>query len=412
MSSRPNLIGAATEGLGRSMPPRLSLDANRFTLVDSAGNQIPVNSLSLDIVILDINLKASKLYFGKDYNPNDTSEPPLCWSDNGTAPSREATTPQSPTCMMCPHNVIGSAISKFTQAKIKACVDTKKLAFVIPGDPQNMIYLYVMKPGSFKNWTAYINWLKNQRFAGADAAQPYDVVTRLSFESQGVLKFEPAAAVPGNKALEAQLEAAWARGVSASITGQDDVPIAGQIAQGQPTQQLPPPPVQPQSGGFVQQTQAAPVPFVAQPAVPNRTADIPGAFAAASTSPIPSEPPVPRRRGRKPGTNATGQMPAQQGQVSAPMPNQAQPFQFPQSTPQPAPPPAYAPPQQQVTVAPASTVQAADPLTIPPFLRRQEEEEQPSVAPPPAPSFGFASPQTPSKDLQDAIDMAFSLPTK
>lgn len=385
MTNRPNLITAATEGLGRSMPPRLSLDANRFTLVDSAGNEIPINSLSLDIVILDINPKASKLYFGKDYNPNDTSEPPLCWSDNGVAPSSGATIPQSQTCIMCPHNVIGSAISKFTAAKIKSCVDMKKIAFVIPGDPQNMIYLYTMKPGSFKNWTAYINWLKTQRFAGADAAQPYDVVTRLSFESQGVLKFEPAAAVPGNKALEAQLEAAWAKGTSGSITGQDDVPIQGQLAAPQPAQQLPPP-VQPMN---TPGTHLLPAGDAALPRHANIQFQAPG------------EPP--KKRGRKPGTNAQGQMPpaavAQQTSIA--------PFSFPQTTPQPAPPP-VAPPAQ--AFAPVSPVQAADPneLVIPPFLQRQQA---PAPAAP-TPSFGMATPQPASPEMEAAINAAFNLPTR
>lgn len=149
---RPRLIDHAADNLGRTMPPRLSIDMNRFTLIDSGGNQKPINALNLDVCFVDLNPKVSKMYFGKKYNPNDSSDPPKCWSDNGTAPSSQAIEPQNPTCMSCPHNAIGSAISEFTGAKIKACVDMKKLAFIVPGDPDNMIFLMTVKPGSFKNW--------------------------------------------------------------------------------------------------------------------------------------------------------------------------------------------------------------------------------------------------------------------
>lgn len=363
MSARPRLLDNAASNLGRTMPPRLSIDANRFTLVDSTGNEKLIQSLALDVVFIDLNPKVSKLYFGKEYNPNDTGDIPKCWSDNGVAPSSQADQPQAQTCLMCPHNVIGSAISKFTGAKIKACVDMKKLAFVVPGDEQNMIYLFTLKPGSFKNWTSYVNWLKTQKFAGGNAPDLPDVVTRLSFESQGVLKFEPAAAVPGNKALEAQLEAAWARGVSGSITGQDDVPISGQLgAPAQPAQQLPPPVAPVLHNPMQTQTPAAPV--------------------------------AQKRRGPKPKNAQPAPAPA------------AAPFQFPQTTPQPAPSPVV-PPAQAFAPAP---VQAADPnaLEIPPFLQRN-----PAPAPAaPTPSFGMATSSPASPEMQAAIEQAFSLPTK
>ena len=380
MTRPARLLDTAASNLGRQMPPRLSIDGNRFTLIDGSGNEKPVNSLALDVVFIDLNSAVSKMYWGKDYNPNDTGDIPLCWSDNGKAPSVQAQAPQNPVCMTCPHNAIGSAISKFTGAKIKACVDMKKLAFIVPGDPNALVYLMTVKPGSFKNWGSTINWLKTQKFS--DGAQPDlpDVVIRLEFESQGVLKFTPISAVPGNAALEAQREAAWALNITPEIVGANDQPWQGQLAAPAPAQQLPPP----------AQPVFAPPP---QPAAPfNAPQQAAPAFNALK-QPEQPEPPK-RRRGRAAGaTAATGfQTPA--------APAATQPALQPTTPPQGG--------LQTPQVAPASEAgQPADPLAIPQFLRR----EQPA-APAPAPqTFGMTQPAAPDAGLQDAIDKAFALPT-
>lgn len=377
--ARPRLLDHAADNLGRTMPPRLSIDANRFTLIDSGGNQKPINALNLDVCFVDLNTKVSKMYWGKPYDINEAgTDIPVCWADNGIAPSSQAATPQSPTCITCPHNVIGSAISKFSGAKIKACVDMKKLAFIVPGDPDNMIFLMTVKPGSFKNWQTYINFLKAQKFTDGSSPDLSDVVTRLEFESQGVLKFSPVAPVPGNQALLAQREAAWNKGTSGDIVGQNDVPYTGQLAA---------PVAQPQL--------AAPVPFVASSAAtmqPQMTV-VPAAEAA-----------QPVKRGRKKGATA------ENGFHQAPP---TQPAQAPFMA-QPNPPSAPATPSQP-SVQPPAPAQAADPLAIPQFLQRT----QPTTPPPANPgqgaasgtSFGMATPAAPDAAMQEAIAKAFALPT-
>jgi len=384
--ARPRLLDHAADNLGRTMPPRLSIDSNRFTLVDSGGNQKPINALNLDVCFVDLNPKVSKMFWGKEYNPQEAGgDIPICWSDNGVAPSSQAATPQSPQCMSCPHNVIGSAISKFTGAKIKACVDMKKLAFIVPGDPDNMIFLMTVKPGSFKNWQTYINFLKAQKFTDGSSPDLSDVVTRLEFESQGVLKFSPVAAVPGNQALLAQREAAWNKGTSGDIVGQNDVPYSAQIAApvAQPALAAPP---QPQ-----QVAQPAPLPPNAfAPPAPQQWPQ--SGVATTAEAPFPNAQPAPKR-GRKKGATAENGFQA---------PPQQAPFMS-----QPSPPPATATPTQP-SVQPPAPAQVADTLEIPQFLQRA----QPTTPAPVAPQgFGMATPAAPDQAMQDAIAKAFALPT-
>jgi len=397
-----SLATVAAANLGRPMPPRLSIDGNRFTLIDSAGNERPHNLLTLDIVIIDLNDHTSKMYWGKEYNPNDTGDIPICWSDNGEAPSVQAQTPQSPKCMTCPHNAIGSAISKFTGTKIKACVDMKKVAFIVPGEQG--IYLMTIKPGSFKNWSAYVNMLAGQKSnTHPGGVELYEVVTQLAFESQGVLKFSP---VGWSKIDEAQ--AAFDRGVTPEIVGANDQPWQGQLAGPQPGTTALPPPVQPTPQANAQG------PFVS---APSPTPSAPSSVAPAqSVQPMDGVQPEKRKRRTKAEIEADNARAAQatvmppagtqfmqsSPTVTAPFPN-----------PQPAPNPVLAPPAQGVPAAQPPTGQAAVPnadgLDIPAFLRREQPVQQ-AAQPSPA-QFGLAQPAAPDKSMQAAIDAAFALPT-
>ena len=389
------LVPTAAANLGRPMPPRLSIDGNRFTLIDSAGNERPHNMLTLDIVIIDLNDNVSKMYWGKEYNPNDTGDIPLCWSDNGTAPSAQSQTPQAPKCLTCPHNVIGSAISKFTGAKIKACVDMKKVAFVIPGE--DGIYLMTVKPGSFKNWSAYVNMLANQKSdKHPGGVELYEIVTQLAFESQGVLKFT---AVGWTTDQRAALEAIYNRGTTPEIVGANDVPWTGQLAAPAQVQQIAAP---------VQQVQQ-PVPLAAPPAAQNTMPQTPGVSTAAQPSVIPAQPDGQRRKRRtKVEIEAANAAAAQ-----------ALPAGVPSvfANPQPAPPAVFAPQGQQAPASPAPG-QAADPLEIIPlFLRRDQGAAQsaapgqPAAAAPATPSFGLATPAAADPGMMAAIEQAFKLPT-
>src|SRR5260370_511852 len=79
-----------TSGLGVSAPPYISIMGGRFTLIDAAGNKIPVQTfdpkigLYVDVIIIAINKEISRIYYAEPFNPGATEfKPPDCWSDNG-----------------------------------------------------------------------------------------------------------------------------------------------------------------------------------------------------------------------------------------------------------------------------------------------------------------------------------------
>jgi hypothetical protein len=119
-------------GIGSSIPAHLSITDNRFTLVDASGNEKPVQTFHLDVCILGSNNNVSRIFYdpSKKFSKGDNT-PPLCWSDNGVGPSRQSSTPQSPTCAVCPHAEWGSAVSQMTGRGIPACQSGKKLAFIV-----------------------------------------------------------------------------------------------------------------------------------------------------------------------------------------------------------------------------------------------------------------------------------------
>jgi hypothetical protein len=162
----------ADEGIGSALPPHISIRGNKFTLIDASGEEFQPLDI-LDCVIVDRSNVACKMYYDKPWVPN-ADEPPVCWSTNGVAPSREAAVPQARTCGECDKNVRGSAVSKISGASIKACRDEYHMALLVPTIP-DMLFRYVLTPGSFKNWQNYVGKFKNTNLRISM------VVTRMSF---------------------------------------------------------------------------------------------------------------------------------------------------------------------------------------------------------------------------------------
>ena len=233
-TSLPRLSDRATEGMGSSLPPHVSIQGNQFTLIDKSGEEHSVDTKHLDIAIIDMSDVLCKLYYGKKW-AEDSKDPPLCWSSNGIAASREAIEPQNAEggyqCNSCEWNRRGSA-QGLKGVAIKACRDEKWLAVLIDGYA-DMIFQFRVTPGSFSNWKAY-----SEKFA----KQPFDirdVITRLQFVSNGVLTFTPANwLTPDMTQLRNKLVTSKA---TDGIVGRLDQPIQGQIAtplSGAPVQQL------------------------------------------------------------------------------------------------------------------------------------------------------------------------------
>jgi hypothetical protein len=210
-------------GIGSGIPAHLSITDNRFTLVDASGNEKPVQTFHLDICIVGSNNNVSRVFYdpSKKYTKGDNA-PPLCFSDNGTGPSRQSSTPQSPTCAVCPHAEWGSAVSALSGRGIPACQSGKKLAFIVPGDADEIVYMLKVPPASLKNLQKYVKTLAANSI-GSRPAEPPDVITRLEFESQGVLKFSPTTLV--DEDTYNRTEQVYASDVIRQVTGRDDTAI-------------------------------------------------------------------------------------------------------------------------------------------------------------------------------------------
>ena len=218
---RRDLIGATLGGLNTGSPPHISIAGNRFTLVDEAGNEKPIQTLFLDVCVIDANPSVSKIFFDPriPFEPGgDNSNPPICWSDNGVGASAQASQPQNTSCQMCPQNAWGSATSRATGKPTKACNDVKKLAVLVPGI--DMVFLLRIPPASLKHLAKYA-----QTLAGHGVDFP-DAVTRLEFESQGILKFTPVGYV--DEATTKLTDKAVAAKATDGIIGRNDRPWGGQ----------------------------------------------------------------------------------------------------------------------------------------------------------------------------------------
>jgi len=154
-------------------------------LIMDGRNPVP----SLDVVIVGVSPFVSKNYYEKGFE-QDSAEAPDCFSVNGVTPDASAAHKQSPTCAVCPKNLMGSKISDAGK-KVKACQDNRRISVVPLGDILNesyggpmMLRLPYMSLGNLAKYGTEM-----QRYD----AQPFMVGTRLSFDldvTYQLLEFE------------------------------------------------------------------------------------------------------------------------------------------------------------------------------------------------------------------------------
>lgn len=346
-----NLAQSAIRGLGGNNPAHISIRKNRFTLVDAAGNEKPIEAFSLDVIIVDVNDAPgpSKIYFAGEFNP-ESRDPPACFSDNGIGPSSQSSQPQSPTCAICPHNAWGSDTSRLTGRPTKACNDVKKVAVMVAG--YDMPFLLRIPPASLKIFKAYALMVGSHAIPGANRNYDLsDIITKLSFDdlAQGVLNFTMVGLA--DEAQCATMEKWWGDKRTDILIGRGDIPVdKDKVSLGAPAQP---------------RAIEAPKPQMAPP--PNPSAMGQQATAAQSFE--------------LPGAS-----------------QEAKPRGRPRTRTAPATPPTH-------PLAGEGT--AGESLDIPPFLQRS-----PAAAPKPAtPSFGMTEPVEPDAALRAAVAEAFKLPT-
>lgn len=331
-SAQPSrLSDTLGSNLGGGAPPFLSIMGNRLTLVDTAGDSEPVTTVDpktgvvyLDCCIIDVGDHASKIYYGKAFDPNAQSwSPPDCWSDNGVAPSINASLPQAKTCTPDPTNtfgcakaVWGSKTSAVSGKGIPACGKYQKLALLIPGD--DVIFLLRVPPNSLDNLRGY-----NAKFKG----QPIGiegVITRISFEPQGLgtLTFN---------AINYVDEETWRRRTTALAAKATDL-LVGRGDQPHPgVASLPAPARQEAQALPTQPAAALPAPTAGFPSTATAPAQTQTAPVAQAASP--SEPAPAGRRRRRTAAEMAAASPQPNGQqAAAPAPAQA-PFRMAEPPP-------------------------------------------------------------------------------
>lgn len=242
------LADTIASNVGSGSPPYVSIMGNRFTLLDTVGDEIAVTTAQngipyLDCVVIDALEHESKIYYAKPFDPNQQSwSPPDCWSDNGIAPSRNAGMPQSPSCGTCPKAVWGSATSRVSGKGIPACAKYQKLGLLIPGE--EFPFLLRVPPNSLSNLRDYIQKFKGQAFDISD------VVTRISFEPGGIgtLIFNAVSVI--DEATAQKREKLVSSKATDNLVGRGDLPreglpaapLSAPVAATQLTQMAPPPP--------------------------------------------------------------------------------------------------------------------------------------------------------------------------
>lgn len=176
LGSASNLSSAIGAGIASGeSTPRISLKGGRFRIVDG-GNETVINSLTLDVIIVGANPNLSKIWYEKQWTPDNEPTSPDCYSLNGLTPNPDSTKPQHSHCVSCPQNQWGSKVTQ-QGAKIKACADQKRLAVVDAENPDGTIYLLQVTPAALKGLNQYHKTL-------ASRGIPAEIVrTRIGFDT-------------------------------------------------------------------------------------------------------------------------------------------------------------------------------------------------------------------------------------
>lgn len=131
----------------------------------------------LDVIIVGVNPKNSKLYYAGEYN-DDASGAPTCAAIDGEVPDADVAEPQAPSCGVCPHN------QWLPNKQGKECQDHRRVAVLLlpymktkPALEAPILtpIFFKVPPASLKTFKAYSDSLNHR---GAHFAS---VVTRITF---------------------------------------------------------------------------------------------------------------------------------------------------------------------------------------------------------------------------------------
>lgn len=299
--------------LGTRAQPYLSIEGDRLTLIDANGDTEPVMTRiekgqakgeeqigdpCLDCIIVDGGDHHSQIYYGRPYDPKgETFSPPMCWSDNGVAPSVNCSEPQAVSCTPDPTGQHGCKWAVWGSGRAApgsktvppACSKYQKLALMIPGD--DIQFLLRVPPNSLVQLGSYNAKFKGQTFSMVD------VVTRISIRDK-TLHFTGIRNV--NDAEKAQRDEIWAAKKTDALVGRGDKP---RLANPAPIVSIP-------ASAPVEQ----PSPLFAGNAAGTSTLPPPAAAPAAQSS-------APTRRRGKPPKEAAPPTNGSEAPTAAPFPH-------------------------------------------------------------------------------------------
>jgi hypothetical protein len=164
--------------------PVISIKGKVFAVVRDGERKVLTNpkdpespATSIDVVIIKANKGTSKVFYLKGYDKDSDGQKPDCYSNDGTAPAADSTSPQAKKCATCPHNQWGSRISEKGTSKGKACADAVRLAVASAGQINEPMLMRV-PPASIKGLGEYGQGL-GKRGVGYNM-----VVTKIGFDME------------------------------------------------------------------------------------------------------------------------------------------------------------------------------------------------------------------------------------
>lgn len=117
---------------------RISVKNSRFRLIQNGQEVAVKNEPFLDVIIVAASPAVSRIYYEGKFDPT-VKAPPTCFSADGVSPHPESVKKQAANCASCKQNEKGSRIAE-DGSKTRACSFKKRLAVVLPGDPEQRVY--------------------------------------------------------------------------------------------------------------------------------------------------------------------------------------------------------------------------------------------------------------------------------
>ncbi len=97
-----------------------------LTKVDAEGDTVPVSIVRF--IVLQHNQSRSRSFFEGDFDPKKPA-PPVCWSNDGIAPTDDSPKKQASRCAKCKQSIKGSKINENGKETV-ACAQFKRVAII------------------------------------------------------------------------------------------------------------------------------------------------------------------------------------------------------------------------------------------------------------------------------------------